>query len=118
VRRVQASVFSIHLEQSVLLLRYPNKLFLPKFFLLASSCLRGFLLLGCCAAEGFLAERVWKPATVAAQGNGRYFQIHPVCFIDMEEEAWRGCAHPQPYRGVWPTRALSLITKPQKEPQS
>lgn len=49
-----------------LLLRYTNKLFLPKFFLLASGCLCGFLLLGCRPAEGLLEGRFWKPSTVAA----------------------------------------------------
>lgn len=65
---VQAQGF-IHLELSALLPRYTDKLLLPKFFLLATGCLCGFILLGCCAAEELPAKRVWKPPTVAAQGK-------------------------------------------------
>lgn len=59
-----------------LFLRYTDKLFLPEFFLLASGCLRGFLLLGCRSADGLLAGRLWKPPTVPAQGNGDFFTCH------------------------------------------
>lgn len=38
-----------------LLHRDTDKLFLPEFLLLASGCLRGFLLLGCRSAEGLPA---------------------------------------------------------------
>ncbi|KAL6043009.1 hypothetical protein STEG23_000738 [Scotinomys teguina] len=49
--------------------RYPDKLLLPEFFLLATGRLCGFILLGGCAAEELPAERVpvWNPPTVAAQ---------------------------------------------------
>lgn len=60
----------------VLFLRYTDKLFLPKFFLLASGCLRGFLLLGCRSADGLLAGRCWKPPPVPAQGNGDFSPCH------------------------------------------
>lgn len=46
--------------------RYTNKLFLPKLFLLASGCLRGFLLLGGCAADGLLAGELRKLSPVPA----------------------------------------------------
>lgn len=52
---VQAQGF-IHLLQSPLLPRYPDKLLLPKFFLLATGFLCGFILLGSCTAKELPAE--------------------------------------------------------------
>lgn len=104
-----------------LLLRYADKLFLPKFLLLASGCLRGFLLLGCCSA-GLLAERFWTPSAVPAQGNWGCLRISPVCFVDVGTEAQRGCASAQPHRdwgqpACCHTDHIAVALSSQKRPQ-
>lgn len=52
---VQTPALSFTWNNLFLLLRYPNKLLLPQFFLVASGLLRGLLLLGSRPAEGLLA---------------------------------------------------------------